>query len=164
MVMGLEKKYLNVTFKPFSNGMIIVNLFLPFQQNDHCSDQKIDQCQGNQNLPPKLHDLIVPESRIGPPLPDEEEEEDKKFPAEPDDAWDETELRNNRLPSSQKECHGKSAHGDHMGIFGHEEEGKFHAAVFDVEPTGQFCLCLGHIKGRPVDFSETANQIKDKGD
>jgi len=34
-----------------------------------------------------------------------------------------------------------------MGIFGHEKRANFMLLYFDVEPTGQFCFCLGHIKG-----------------
>ena len=73
------------------------------------------------------------------------------------------ELRDDGLPSSPEEGHGHRAHGDHVGIFCHEEEGKFHAAVFDVEPAGQLRFCLRHIEGGPVDLCQTANNIKDKG-
>jgi hypothetical protein len=50
-----------------------------------------------------------------------------------------------------------------MYVFCHEEKGKFHTAVFNVKSTGQFCFCLRHIKGRPVDFSEATDDVKNKG-
>src|SRR4030067_3200845 len=70
-------RILNSLYPPLSKGgviyymhLVVTSSSLPSHHHNQTSDKYIRQSQGKEELPPEPHDLIIPQSREGPPLPD----------------------------------------------------------------------------------------------
>ena len=69
-----------------------------------------------------------------------------------------------RLPAAQEQERRDAGDGHHVGVFGHEERGELHAAVFGVESGDQLVFSLGQIERHAVGFGERGDQKNDETD
>ncbi len=67
-------------------------------------------------------------------------------------------------PSAEEEQRGDAADGDHVGVFGHEEHGELHGAVFGVVAGGELALGFGKIEGGAVGFGVGGHEVDEEGD
>ena len=63
-----------------------------------------------------------------------------------------------RLPSAQEQQRADAGDRHHVGVFGHEERGELHAAVFGVESGDQFVFGFGQIERHAIGFGERGDQ------
>src|SRR5205807_9342847 len=98
-------------------------------------DNEIRSRQRKQEHPGKGHELVIAETWQGSTNPDVEKQKTENLQYEPDDrqhclqpSW----AANRPMPTAEKEQSRQAGHSNHVGVFGHEEHGEFHSAVFRV--------------------------------
>ena len=125
---------------------------------------------GSRNLPAQFHELVVPVSRPAGAEPEIEINEDERPSArttEPRNEVEESQRRNVRerpQPATPEQRHRHRRDCNHVGIFGHEEQGEPETAVFGVESCHKLRLRFRKIEWRAVRFCNTADKEKDKSD
>ena len=69
-----------------------------------------------------------------------------------------------RLPAAQEQqrSHGGDRH--HVGVLGHEERGKIHAAVFGMESGHQLVLGFGKIERYAICFGKRSDHENDEAE
>ena len=121
--------------------------------------QNVGHRQGQQNLPAECHQLVIAEARQRAAHPDVQKHE-RKRPAARTRRRAATACRNRRQTkqsgrSIRPEQNGRQAgHGEHVGVFGHEEHGELHRAVFGVVAGHQFGLRFRQVEGNAVGLRE----------
>src|SRR5260370_42653289 len=68
------------------------------------------------------------------------------------------------MPSAQKEQSSNTSDGNHVGVFGHEETGEFHAAVFRMETSYQFVFRFWQIERDAIGFRKSSDQENDEAE
>ena len=66
--------------------------------------------------------------------------------------------------AAEEQQRGDAGDGDHVGVFGHEEHGELHGAVFGVVAGDELGLGFGEVEGRAVGFGIGGHQVDEEGD
>ena len=66
------------------------------------------------------------------------------------------------LEPAQEKGGTDHADGDHLDVFGHEEEREFHAGILGMVTGSQFLFGFGHIKRSTVDFSHDGDEVDER--
>src|SRR5215471_12830345 len=137
------------------------------QGDDQARNHQVRYRQWKQELPAKIHQLVITEARQCATNPDVEKQESKDSQPEPENRENSLQpvrAENRSVPSAQKQKRRQAGNRDHVGILGHKEHGEFHGAVFGVITSHQFGFSFRQIKGHAVGFCEGRHQVNKKRD
>jgi hypothetical protein len=136
----------------------------PFSANRHDPEPDADhhhEREGDQDLPPHIHQLVHPEARESPAEPHlheykchplrQEPEHTPEGPGKP--------LAEGTVPSAKEKRRRDGGDGEHVRVFRKEQEGEAHPSVFGVIPGHQLRLGFRDIERRPVDFGERGDEV-----
>src|SRR5579884_3987650 len=143
---------------------LFYSLLSAISQPQTCRNN-IENCNGQQELPAKAHQLVITEARKRSAHPDikKQEAEDRKQRLDDGTSPCRQKTAEGAGPSTKKEQSGHTAYGNHVRVFGHEEHGELHRTVFSVISGSEFAFCFGQIEGRAVCFRIGRHQIDKEG-
>src|SRR5438270_244376 len=145
---------------------LVKHLAVPPDGHDKTRDDNIGNGQRQQEFPAKGHQLVVTEARQSSANPDVNEHENENLGREPEyrqQALQQWRTKQGTMPSAEEQQSGNAAYRDHVQVFGHEEHGEFHGAVFSVISGHQFGFCFRQVKGDAVGFRISRHQVNEKG-
>src|SRR5580700_337513 len=65
--------------------------------------------------------------------------------------------------SAKKQQCGDAAYGNHIGVFGHEEHGKLHRAVFGVVTGDEFGFGFRQVEWRAIGLCVCSHEVNEEG-
>ena len=70
--------------------------------------------------------------------------------------------RQRRQPATEEHHHGQRGDQDHVGVFGHEEDGEGHARVLDMETGHDLRLALGDVERCAVGLGHAGDEVNEE--
>jgi len=126
------------------------------------------QRQRDEDLPTKIHELVVADARKRRSEPDEHEEEEQQLDEEqnqPDVPGvrevDEREVEDLRR-AAEEQGDDDGAHGDRVHELGEEEQGESNRGVLGVEAADELLFGFDEVERRPVEFGSAGNDEDDE--
>src|SRR5207237_9388789 len=129
-----------------------------------CLQHYVDNYGRHQILPTKRHQLIETKARQSAPQPNIEKEKQDHFPEEIKDTQPRQLMYEWAIPTTEKQSGSQHRNGEHVDVFGQEEQRKLHGAVFSVKSGHELSFRFRKIERDAVRFSDGCNQVNKKAE